>query len=487
MAVPLTNVYLALDISERGIASALIDKEGRILDRRFSEGRPEDSRCIACVKNMLALCSLRRFRPLAAGIATRGNVQNGVVSDGWSSLDSNIKHLFEKTFPLQTEVLNRFHAAALGVSFKLKEDSCAVISMSNGAGYGMVRKGKVEETYDPIKGVGGLSVIERLSDGKKLRIGDIASAKSVKIRVKEVIGKDCDFGEIFQLAKENGAVAAILNDAVDAASELIVDLEKTQKPDKSMGIAYEGLCESDRKSFFEKIKTSAEEKLKRAVRIHSTDMHEVDARLMGAARAAMQRYKHIFAITGEPTAGKSTFSENLFKELKKSGIKVGGVITKEVVDSEGKRIGFSMTDLLTLKTAELARVGVIEGGEWRLFANRYSVNVKNVNDFVVNALRAAKENADFIFIDEVAPMQLFSKSFEDCVAEIIDSEKPAIFTVKLDSDHQMVQHVKERARNQGLLLTLNASYRKASHQAAHEAIRPLLAREVNRITNPASK
>src|SRR5579883_3038088 len=88
----------------------------------------------------------------------------------------------------------------------------------------------------------------------------------------------------------------------------------------------------------------------------------------------------LFLLTGIPGVGKTTLISKVVVELRKAGISVGGIYSKE--KRAGRvRTGFVMTDLVSGFQKELASV---EGEGPRM--GRYRVNLKNIGEFAASAV-----------------------------------------------------------------------------------------------------
>jgi len=142
-------------------------------------------------------------------------------------------------------------------------------------------------------------------------------------------------------------------------------------------------------------------------------------------------------LTGRPGIGKTTVLRKLSELLVADGRLVTGVLTGELVQG-GRRVGF--------------RLCPIGGGEAKTMAHesfislqrvgRYGVDVEIVSYLADTALRDVP--ADVVLIDEIGPMECFSKRFVAAAQRWLDSPTPVIASVAL-SGPGFVEAVKARA------------------------------------------
>lgn len=143
------------------------------------------------------------------------------------------------------------------------------------------------------------------------------------------------------------------------------------------------------------------------------------------------------AVTGPPGAGKTTLCGRLVEALR-SRYRVGGILTRELRDPRGKRVGFEVEDLATGEKGLLAHVSQGRGPR----VGRYRVNVRDVERVAVPAILRAVEGADLVIVDEVAPMELSSAKFIAAVERALGSEKPAVITFQQRSRHPLVERLR---------------------------------------------
>jgi len=134
-------------------------------------------------------------------------------------------------------------------------------------------------------------------------------------------------------------------------------------------------------------------------------------------------------ITGRPGIGKTTVVKKIMEMCSGAGLKVGGMITYEIREG-GRRVGFKVIDVSIGREGTLARVGL--SGRFRI--GRYTVNLNDLEDVGVRAIRRALSDADVVVIDEIGPMELFSDEFKRAVEDAFNSEKPVIATIHIRAD-----------------------------------------------------
>ncbi|RLG92544.1 MAG: hypothetical protein DRO36_01175 [Candidatus Hecatellales archaeon] len=146
--------------------------------------------------------------------------------------------------------------------------------------------------------------------------------------------------------------------------------------------------------------------------------------------------KKVF-LTGVPGVGKTTVIKRVVSALKDRGMVVGGMLTFEV-RKEGKRIGFEVIDVLTGKKGFLA---TLQGSGPKL--GKYVVNLKDLVEVGVEAIRRALREADVVVVDEVGPMELFSNEFRETVKTALDNIKPLLGTVHYRARDTLIDSIKK--------------------------------------------
>ncbi len=154
----------------------------------------------------------------------------------------------------------------------------------------------------------------------------------------------------------------------------------------------------------------------------------------------------LYAVTGRPGIGKTTLALKVSDTLKKHGVKVDGMYTVEVREG-GVRMGFKVVRI-SGGEGTLAWKGL--GGGPRV--GRYTVNLRDLEEVGVRGILEGVEKADFIVVDEVGPMELYSRRFREAVERLLDSSKPALITVHYRSRDPLVLEVKRRAGGNLIIL-----------------------------------
>lgn len=158
----------------------------------------------------------------------------------------------------------------------------------------------------------------------------------------------------------------------------------------------------------------------------------------------------IIVLTGAPGTGKTTAIIRVARTLNERGVKVGGIISREV-RTNNMRTGFEFIDLITYDRKVLAS---ITGNGPKV--GKYFVNLAGCR-FAAERLTNAVMNSDVIFCDEIGPMELKSREFVDSVKNLLDADKTVIVVV-----HQKIQHllIDEFRNKSNLLINLDLENRE---------------------------
>lgn len=133
--------------------------------------------------------------------------------------------------------------------------------------------------------------------------------------------------------------------------------------------------------------------------------------------------KHIF-LTGPPRIGKTTIVLKVVEDLKGRGIKIGGMLSREILEG-GVRVGFKIVDLWSGVEGVLAHINQKNGPQ----VGKYRVCLEDLEKVGAGAIVGACRLADLIVIDEVGPMELYSKAFREAVLTALDSGKILLGTI----------------------------------------------------------
>ena len=177
-----------------------------------------------------------------------------------------------------------------------------------------------------------------------------------------------------------------------------------------------------------------------------------------------------FLITGPPGSGKTSVVEGAIEVLKRRGFKAGGLYCPEIREG-GVRLGFKIIDLMTGEERILAHVDQPTGPQ----VSKYRVNVKNVDEMSEAAIQRALGEADFIVIDEIAPMEIHSEGFKRAVQAALDSDKPLLAVVHQRTTTGFIGDVKVRG-DMKIFEVIPSSRGKLSGQLAELVIEGLAQR-----------
>ncbi len=138
-------------------------------------------------------------------------------------------------------------------------------------------------------------------------------------------------------------------------------------------------------------------------------------------------------LTGRPRVGKTTIIKDVVRRLPPH--QAGGFYTEEIKE-RGRRQGFK---IVTLDGQEgiLAHVDI----KSPMRVSKYGVNLADLEDIGVAAIREAIAQKDYVVIDEIGRMELFSKAFRDTVWAAIHSDSFVLGTITLRS-HSWADSVK---------------------------------------------
>jgi len=147
-------------------------------------------------------------------------------------------------------------------------------------------------------------------------------------------------------------------------------------------------------------------------------------------------------LTGKPGVGKTTVLVETIRELEARGVRVGGMVSREVRDG-GVRVGFEISDLASGRKGWLAHVEQQEGPQ----IGKYRVDLKDLVEIGVNAINQAASDSttSVIAIDEVGPMELCSEDFRNAVEKAVEAEKPLIGTIHYKARSTLIDDIRSRS------------------------------------------
>ncbi|MGY4706988.1 NTPase [Candidatus Bipolaricaulota sp. J31] len=139
-------------------------------------------------------------------------------------------------------------------------------------------------------------------------------------------------------------------------------------------------------------------------------------------------------VTGHPGVGKTTL---VLRVVERVPLKCGGMITKEI-RKIGRRVGFSVHDVLTGKEGVLAHIHLERGPK----LGRYRINLRDLDEVGAAAIERALAECDLIVVDEVGPMELHSERFIRAVERALESDKHLLVTVHRASNHHLAYRIR---------------------------------------------
>ena len=157
-------------------------------------------------------------------------------------------------------------------------------------------------------------------------------------------------------------------------------------------------------------------------------------------------------LTGATGVGKTTLVMDVAQKLKARGVRVGGVVSREV-RTNNVRIGFEFIDLTTNDRDVLASVTETENGPR---VGKYFVNLTGCR-FAADRMKNALINSDVIICDEVGPMELKSNEFIDAVKYLLKTDKKAIVVIHQKLEHPLIREFREKPNS---LININIGNRE---------------------------
>jgi nucleoside-triphosphatase len=172
-----------------------------------------------------------------------------------------------------------------------------------------------------------------------------------------------------------------------------------------------------------------------------------------------------FLLTGRPGSGKSTIIQQLVANLKKQGVKVGGLFCPEIRGPSG-RLGFKIIELMSGEERILAYVG-----QTGPKVGKYGVNLNNLDEMSRKALETLPQ-AEVVVIDEIGPMEVRSSLFCDFVRKCLDSNKPVLSAIHKRTESGFIGEIKRR--KDVMIFEITPEKRKEILEELREKIEALL-------------
>lgn len=132
-------------------------------------------------------------------------------------------------------------------------------------------------------------------------------------------------------------------------------------------------------------------------------------------------------ITGRPGVGKTTLVKKIIKGLLSRSLGVTGFYTEEIREDK-IRVGFRIMNVHGEEEGILSHIGI--SSRYRI--GKYKVNVKAISD-VVERIEGdlSRGKSEFLIIDEIGPMELYSEEFKEFVKVQLSKYYPIIIgTIK---------------------------------------------------------
>ena len=162
--------------------------------------------------------------------------------------------------------------------------------------------------------------------------------------------------------------------------------------------------------------------------------------------------------TGMPKSGKSTMLEKVVNRI----VNKRGFLTKEVLDNGGKRMGFEIVCNDGYKQM-LASVNF--NSDYRV--SKYGVDVWNFDLLMVNFYKFMSNQ--FLYIDEIGEMELFSPRFRRLAEIYLDAHNPFISTMTAVYNDKFVDEI--RRRDDIILTEINSENWAEKYREVSELIK----------------
>lgn len=145
-------------------------------------------------------------------------------------------------------------------------------------------------------------------------------------------------------------------------------------------------------------------------------------------------------ITGPPACGKTTVINKVYSLLKaESEIHIGDIYCPEIRE-DGKRQGFELIDFRSGRREVLAYKAMA----FEKALGKYKVNTAGVDDFCKTIFIDEFQETDLFLVDEIAPIELFSKTFREGIVKVLDSQTPLLAAIQKGGKKNFIRAVKNR-------------------------------------------
>jgi len=173
--------------------------------------------------------------------------------------------------------------------------------------------------------------------------------------------------------------------------------------------------------------------------------------------------KTALLLTGRPGTGKTTIIRKVLARLPGQA---GGFYTEEVREA-GQRVGFCLVTLGG-ERATLAHVSL--RSPYRVA--KYGVDLEALERVGVRALREASRSCNYVVVDEIGKMELFSAAFREEVLEAVEGGKVVLGTI-MSASHPWADIIKDHPAV--LLLPVSEGNRETLPATILDAVQSLRA------------
>lgn len=143
-------------------------------------------------------------------------------------------------------------------------------------------------------------------------------------------------------------------------------------------------------------------------------------------------------LTGKPGCGKTTL---VLKVIDNLGLNAYGFYTKEKREN-GKRIGF---ELYSLINGSVVNTGILAHQHIKssMRVGKYGVNLKVLDEMGIPAIEEGIKSKNFIVIDEIGKMELFSDRFKNILIKALEVNCSVLATI-MERAHHIADQIKSR-------------------------------------------